>query len=348
MLKFLLYPFSWLYGVVIAVRNFLFDKGLLPSKEFHTPVISVGNLAVGGTGKTPHSEYLIRLLQASYRVALLSRGYRRTTKGFILANAAENAQTIGDEPYQIYRKFPQINVAVAEKRVEGIERLLQLSPPPQVVLLDDAFQHRYVRAGLSVLLTDYANRWTTDNLLPYGRLREPRSGAKRADIVIVTKCPPTLSLHEREKIASELDLLPSQTLYFTTYRYGTPSPVFSSTAPFAVDSSQTILMVTGVVSAVGLYDYLAAMFTNVRWLSFPDHHFFTSKDISKIASEMKEISATAVVVTEKDASRLLSMADSLPENLKTRLYSIGVEVDFLDHGKEFDAQIPSFVENRLS
>lgn len=222
-----LYPLAWLYGLVAWIRNKCFDWGLLRSRSFHAPVIGVGNLAVGGTGKTPHTEYLIRLLQDSYRVAVLSRGYKRKTKSFVLADANSTAATIGDEPYQMKQKYPETVVAVDGKRSRGIGRLLSLREPfVDVVLLDDAFQHRYVKPGLNILLTDYHRLFCDDTLLPAGRLRESMAGKDRAQIVVVTKCPADMKPIEYNIIAKRMALFPYQWLYFSTLRYGNLQPAF--------------------------------------------------------------------------------------------------------------------------
>ncbi|NCA79727.1 MAG: tetraacyldisaccharide 4'-kinase [Sphingobacteriia bacterium] len=344
--RFLLYPFALVYGIITIVRNFLFDTHLLSSKKFDIPTISIGNISVGGTGKTPHSEYLIRLLQKHYQTAFLSRGYRRKTHGFMLADATSNAQLIGDEPFQVTQKFPKIQVAVDEKRVEGIEQLLQLSPTLQVVLLDDAFQHRYVQPGLSILLTDYHHLWTDDFLLPYGRLREPKCSSKRANIVIVTKCPENLSERQQAKIRNKLKIRQSQSIYFTTYCYATPKALFhKNQGDITPDSS--ILLVTGVVSAQGLETHLRTLTNNIQTLKFPDHHFFSAKDICTIMSEYEKLPLEnrMIIVTEKDAARLTSMNDKLPNLLKDTIYSIGIEVSFLNHRSEFDTKILNFISD---
>ena len=223
-----LYPVSWIYGAVVVMRNKLFDWGIFRSKSFDVPVICVGNLAVGGTGKTPHTEYLIKLLRDKYQVAVLSRGYKRRTKGYVLATPQCTAKTIGDEPYQMYTKFSSVTLAVDEKRCHGIEKLLKLKEPStDVILLDDAFQHRHVKAGLNILLTDYHRLFCDDTLLPAGRLREPVSGKNRAQIVIVTKCPQDIKPIDYNIITKRLNLYPYQRLFFSSFRYGNLQPVFS-------------------------------------------------------------------------------------------------------------------------
>ena len=227
-----LYPVSWIYGAVVVMRNKLFDWGIFRSKSFDVPVICFGNLAVGGTGKTPHTEYLIKLLHDKYQVAVLSRGYKRRTKGYVLATPQCTAKTIGDEPYQMYTKFSSVTLAVDEKRCHGIEKLLKLKEPStDVILLDDAFQHRHVKAGLNILLTDYHRLFCDDTLLPAGRLREPVSGKNRAQIVIVTKCPQDIKPIDYNIITKRLNLYPYQQLFFSSFRYGNLQPVFPTMSP---------------------------------------------------------------------------------------------------------------------
>lgn len=343
-LRFLLFPFSLLYGGVVVLRNFLFDKGVLKSKKFDFPIISVGNISVGGTGKTPHSEYLIALLQDKFPLAFLSRGYRRKTKGFVLCDGSANAQTIGDEPFQVAQKFPKIRVAVDEKRVHGIEVLRNLLPQPKVVILDDAFQHRYVQAGLSILLTNYNRLWFNDFLLPMGRLREPICGAKRADLVVVTKCPTDLSEVEKGEICKKLKIFDSKSVFFTTYRYAEPRALFAEKS-LALNENCSLLLVTGIVSSGGLVAHLQQFTKNISLLNFPDHHFFSPKDIVKILTEFDKNPSEnkAIIVTEKDAARFKSIAEKLPEIVKNNLFSVGIEVDFLSRGDQFDQQILTFV-----
>ena len=256
-----LYPASWLYGAVVMMRNKLFDWEVLQSKSFDIPIISVGNLAVGGTGKTPHTEYLIKFLCNQYKVAVLSRGYKRHTKGYVLATPESTARSIGDEPYQMHQKFPSVTVAVDEKRCHGIEKLLALQKPSiDVILLDDAFQHRYVKPGLSILLTDYHRLFCDDTLLPAGRLREPISGKNRAQIVIVTKCPQDIKPIDYNIITKRLNLYPYQQLFFSSFRYGNLQPVFPTMSPdtnaistnheVALSSltNTDILLMTGIAS----------------------------------------------------------------------------------------------------
>lgn len=303
----LLFPLSLLWGLIVWLRGKLFDWGWLPSRSFPLPVICVGNLAVGGTGKTPHVEHILRLLHAhGYRVAMLSRGYGRKSKGYVLAHDRHTAEDIGDEPLQIRRNCPFATVAVCERRVEGIERLLQLTPAPQVVVLDDAYQHRYVRAGLNVLLTAASRLYTADHLLPWGRLREPAGAARRAQAIIVTKCPPDSR--------PALKVLPGQKLFYSCICYGTPqswkAPQSAYQNAASADTTpsfagQKVLLVTGIAHPEPLIRHVEACgAASVDALSFPDHHAFSRRDAERINSRYAEGAATCVLTTQKDSTRL--------------------------------------------
>lgn len=281
-----LYPVSWIYGAVVTVRNKLFDWGFLRSKSFGVPVICIGNLSVGGTGKTPHTEYLIKLLRDNYHVAVLSRGYKRHSRGYVLATPQSTARSIGDEPYQMHTKFPSVTLAVDENRCHGIEQLLSIKEPSiEVVLLDDAFQHRYVKPGLSILLTDYHRLFCDDTLLPAGRLRESVNGKNRAQIVIVTKCPQDIKPIDYNIITKRLNLYPYQQLYFSSFRYGNLQPVFPSAnseidstvneLPLSALTNTDILLVTGIASPAPILEELKMYTDQIDSLSFDDHHQVT-------------------------------------------------------------------------
>ncbi len=346
-----LYPASWLYGAVVGLRNKLFDWGTLRSKSFDVPVICIGNLSVGGTGKTPHTEYLIKLLQKEFNVAVLSRGYKRRTKGYILADASSTAQNIGDEPFQIRSKFPGIRVAVDEKRCHGIEQLLALeSPTVETVLLDDAFQHRYVKAGLNILLTDYHRLFCDDALLPAGRLRESAAGKQRAHIVIVTKCPRDMKPITYTIIKKKLDLLPYQQLYFSTFRYGKLKPLFSDTGGAVRDltelkTNEHILLFTGIASPAPLLSKLKKHTRYVDSLIFADHHDFTTEDLKKIQARFEQLtdSQRLIVTTEKDATRL-AQHSAFPEELTQHIYIFPVEIEILQNQQvNFNKRIIGYV-----
>ena len=334
----LLLPLSWLYGGVVGLRNKFFDWGILPSESFAVPVIAVGNLTVGGTGKTPFTEFLIRLLKEEYNVAFLSRGYKRITRGYVLADAESTARTLGDEPFQVWRKFPDIHMAVDANRRRGIHRLCSdaATSDTHVVLLDDAFQHRYVTPGLNILLMDYHRPPYEDALLPCGLLREPFSSKERADAVVITKCPSNLRPIDYRIIQGRLNLRPYQRLFFATIRYGALQPSGRRLSTLTTDT--VVLLITGIARPAPLIAELRRRTPNVRVLSFPDHHAFTSADIQRIQQEWNAIEAAdrLLITTEKDAARL---GTSLPD-----LHVLPIEVAFLkDQEKTFTHYIRSYV-----
>lgn len=342
-----LLPLAWLYGLVMYVRNKLFDWGLLRSQAYDVAVIGVGNLAVGGTGKTPHTEYLLRLLHSRFRTATLSRGYGRKTKGFLLLDEHTTAADGGDEPCQMRRKFPDVSVSVCEKRTVGMDALLSLPQRPEAVVLDDNYQHRYVKAGLQILLTDYHRLYSQDSVMPAGRLRECRRGARRADIIIVTKCPATLSHDEADYIKKQLRPRPHQQLFFTTLSYGTPYRLQDATQALP-EPPLDMVMIAGIAHPEPLRDYWAAQGTSVRLLRFPDHHTFTPAEARAMNEAFDKLPAgrSIVLTTEKDAERLRQTASLLTPPLLRRLYVQPVEVSFLFGGAEvFDACVLDFVSS---
>lgn len=344
-----LYPVSWLYGAVVMLRNKLFDWGMLRSRSFDVPVISVGNLAVGGTGKTPHTEYLIKLLHKKYKVAVLSRGYKRHTKGYVLADSESTARTIGDEPYQMHSKFPSVTFAVDENRCHGIEQLLGAkNAPVDVVLLDDAFQHRYVKPGLSILLTDYHRLFCDDTLLPAGRLREPVGGKNRAQIVIVTKCPQDIKPIDYNIIAKRLHLYPYQQLFFSSFRYGDLQSVFDSSVKRLSLHSLTdtsVLLVTGIASPAPILERLEGCTKHIDLLSFGDHHDFSNRDMLQIKERFKKLQGEQrlIITTEKDATRLVAHP-ALDAELKPFLYTLPIEIEILQNQQDkFNQHIIDYV-----
>ena len=327
-----LFPFAILYGFITSIRNFFFDKGILKSYSFDVPVIAVGNLSVGGTGKTPQIEYLIRLLSSKYKVATLSRGYKRKSEGFVLADAHSNASILGDEPFQFYTKFPNIQVAVDANRKNGIEQLLSQESKPDIILLDDAYQHRKVKAGFYILLTSYGDLYADDFILPTGNLRESRSGAQRANLVIVTKCPENLSLDEQQKIKEKLKLTVSQELYFSFIDYD--EKVYSEIQSLTVEeikNTDTVLL-AGIAKPKPFFDYLKGEKTET--LTFPDHHHFTEVEIEAIANKTKK---KIIITTEKDYVRL---KDSI---LKDRLFYLSIRSSFISDSDSFDKKIFNYV-----
>lgn len=349
-IRFLLFPFSLFYGIGIAVRNFCFNRNIIKQIEFDIPVISVGNITVGGTGKTPHIEYLICLLKDEFKIATLSRGYKRKTKGYILADRNSTPETIGDEPFQLFEKFPDINVAVAEKRVEGIQKLKSSIKGLKVVLLDDAFQHRYVKPGLSIVLIDYSRPVFKDYLLPAGDLRENPSGLHRANIVIVTKTPPDIKPIEKRIWSKELDLFPYQFLYFSTIHYENPISVFSPEKKLKPENLKKdftdVLLLTGIANPSPIKKHLRHFSLKVHSLEFSDHHKFTSADIEKVETQFKLLprNKSLVLTTSKDAVRLRFIED-MPEKLKKNLYYLPIQIRILGKKqKEFNDNIIKYVK----
>lgn len=345
-----LLPLSFLYGMGVAFRNLLFDMGILKSRSFTMPVISVGNITVGGSGKTPHVEYLIRLLQDKVKVAVLSRGYKRKTKGYILADKSVNAREIGDEPFQMYLKYGKnIHVAVNADRCEGIAKLRtdDKTKDTDVILLDDAYQHRYVKPGVNILLVDYHRLIVYDKLLPAGCLREPKEGKRRADLVIVTKCPKNLRPMDFRVITKAMDLYPYQKLFFTTLRYGMLRPVFAKKPEIPlekINGEHNLLVVTGIASPQHLLADLQNCTKNITPLSFADHHNFTAKDAARINNIFDSMPRKRMIVTtEKDAARLIDL-DGLSEDAKDNIYALPIEIEFmLEQQEQFDEFILSYI-----
>ena len=332
LLRKILFPFAIIYGLVTAIRNFLFDKGVFKSTAFPIPVIAVGNLSVGGTGKTPQIEYLIRLLQNDYRVATLSRGYKRESKGYVLANEDATAKVIGDEPFQYYKKFSKIQVAVDVSRKNGIEQLLSQSLKPEVILLDDAYQHRKVRAGFYVLLTAYGDLYADDCMLPTGNLREYKSGAKRANLIVVTKCPATLSIQNKDEIRAKLRLTKKQQLFFTTISYDDTAYSAQDNLEVSEIIKKDKLLLAGIAKPESFFAYLQA--ANDLTMVYPDHHHFTDNDIIEIKNKSK---SNIIVTTEKDFVRLKGSV------LEEQLYYLPIKSKFLEGADLFDKTILNYV-----
>ncbi len=331
LIRFLLFPFAVLYDLITSIRNLFFSTGIFKSKSFEIPVIAVGNLSVGGTGKTPQIEYLIRLLKDSYKIATLSRGYKRKTKGFQILKHTHTAEDVGDEPLQFFSKFKEITVAVDANRTEGIKRLQELTQP-EVVLLDDAFQHRKVKADLYILLTKYDNLYANDFLLPTGNLRESRRGAKRAEIVIVTKCPEILSEKEKQRIKERLKIQPNQKLYFTKIAYNT---TLKGANEIALDTfkKKKVILVTGIANPNPLLRFLESKEIEYKHIKFPDHHNFSLNEIKEIKQELTKSNESDIVIltTEKDYVRLKGKLE--------KLYYLEIETKFLEGEKPFKAAV---------
>lgn len=342
-----MFPLTVWYAVGVALRNLYYDRRTSKSqKQDNKPItIGVGNLRMGGTGKTPHTEYLIRLFSGQ-KIALLSRGYGRKTKGFVLAdgnaNNNNNSKLIGDEPAMIARKFPDITVAVSENRAEGLEQLSQLQDSPHLILLDDVYQHRRVRPDLLILLTEYGDPYFLDHILPFGNLREFRSGSRRADIIVVTKCPPSMSKSRRQKYRERLKIQPHQKLFFSQIMYMSPQPLFPDTQRSELDlqGCRTILLVTGIAHSEPLKRYLEKRCT-VKHLCFPDHHDFTERDCQQIVDAYHAIKtpAKAIITTEKDAMRLQNLQ---LQAVQESFYYIPICVTFIE-GDDFDRTVKAMI-----
>ena len=356
--KLVLLPCSKIYGGITYMRNKLFDWKVFGEKEFDIPVVCVGNLAVGGTGKTPHVEYLVDAFRKSRKVAVLSRGYRRSTKGFIMAGATSTPRDIGDESYQIYHKFHgEVTVAVCEDRVAGITELLRLDPRLEMITLDDAFQHRYVKATVSVVITEYNHPLSEDHMLPYGHLREPARGINRADIVIVAKCPTDLKPLDFRVATNDYNLMPAQELYFSHYHYLPLQPVFPDVAtgvPYLdwLNSGDTILAIAGIGNPRPFIRYLKSLGAKVKVDIFPDHHQYTKKDIAYILERYRKDvrgNQRIIVTTEKDAVRLAANP-YYPHELKAITYYLPIEVEFDTFGEKLPIvdEIEKRIKERLN
>lgn len=346
-LKILLSPFALLYGIIILFINFTYDIGLQKSSKFSIPVIGVGNLSIGGTGKTPHIEYLIELLKDYIDIATLSRGYKRNTKGFRLVRDHDTALTVGDEPLQFHRKFSDITVAVAESRAYAIPQILQFNPAIQTILLDDAFQHRAVLPGLQILLTSYDQLFTKDYLLPAGRLREWRAGASRADIAIVTKCPVDMTEKDKQGIKASFKTYGLKEIFFTYYEYGNLYDFNRVAQPRALSKSDHILLLSAIANTDYLYDYLLDRVGDIKEIEYADHHTFDTRDIHHIHKVFKNLSADQkyIVTTEKDAVRLEMHTTLLAElGIEVRVLPIKVAFHF-DEKIAFDDSIKQFLLN---
>jgi len=354
-LRMLLLVFALPYGLVIRFRNLLFNIGILKSHKFKVPVISVGNLAVGGTGKTPHIEYLISALAKDFKVAVLSRGYMRKTSGFHIASPDSTSREIGDEPAQVKRKFPEIIVAVDADRLRGINLLMEACPDIDVILLDDAFQHRYVDPGVSIMLSDYSKPFHKDFLLPAGRLREHRYNSRRADIILITRSPLDISAIDRRIMVEDIAIRSNQNLYFTSITYKEPYPLFEDGAePLCLseimETKRNILLLTGIADPSQIYKYLSIYAEKIIHLSYSDHHYYSEKDLRKIVDEFNRMpeGKTCIITTEKDAERLkeLQTIASLP---KESTFVLPIGTTFLNNdAEEFNNFISNYVRKTKS
>ena len=342
--RILLLPFALLYWAGISLRNWLYKKNIYKSTSFGLPLICVGNLSVGGTGKSPMVEYLVRLLQDKSKVATLSRGYKRKTKGYALANEQTTALDIGDEPMQFHLKFPGVPVAVGEERMDAIPQLLHDRSGTEVIILDDAFQHRKIKAGLNIILTDYNNLFTRDFYLPTGDLRDLKNSYKRAEIIIVTKCKPDLSVVEKEKIIKEINPLEHQQVFFTAIEYGQLYH-FSAKKNIDLDSNAEVLLVTGIANPRPLKKLLEEHSNSYHMLQYSDHHIFTIDDLNEIKKRYLTIETTnkIILTTEKDAVRLTKFNNEIAD---LPLYVIPIRHHFLfNEGEIFDKTVTGFIQD---
>ena len=340
--RILLFPFSLVYLAAIFIRNRLYDWNILKSVSFNLPLICIGNVAVGGTGKSPMVEYLLRELRNQFRVATLSRGYKRKTKGYTLANTHSTALEIGDEPMQFHLKFPNLTIAVGEERVEAIPQILHDRPDTQAIILDDAFQHRAIKAGMNIILTDYSNLYTRDWYLPTGDLRDERRSMARADIIIVTKCPPGLTEQERDAILAELAPQPRQQVFFTAIRYGTPYHIISKQT-HRLGPDVEVLLVTGIANPRPLKNLLQEKTRIYYEMAYNDHYIFSIDDLKDMVKRFNALPAgdKIILTTEKDAVRLVKFATELGG---IPFYVVPIELDFLfNEAAHFNQLIGTFI-----
>jgi len=342
--RIVLFPFSLVYGLIVIIRNWLFDKGYLKAATFNFPLICVGNIAAGGTGKSPMVEYLVALLHTQFKVATLSRGYKRKTKGYALAGPNTTALEIGDEPMQFHNKFPDIAVAVGEERIVAIPQLLHDKPDLDTIILDDAFQHRTVKAGLNILLTDCNNLYTHDFFLPTGDLRDQWSSARRSQVIVVTKCPWDLSAEKKQKIIRELNPLPTQQVFFTTIEYGIPYHILTKERR-NITIDDEVLLVCGIANPKPLKELLLQQARTYYQKDYNDHHIFTIDDLDEIVHQFRSIEAPQkfILTTEKDAVRLTKFMETLHD---LPLFVLPIRHAFLfNEGQRFNETVTAFIKN---
>jgi tetraacyldisaccharide 4'-kinase len=342
--RILLLPFAILFWLLIKLRNWAFSVGIFKSVSFGLPLICVGNLSVGGTGKSPMVEYLVLQLMNRYKIATLSRGYKRKTKGYAIANPQTTAIDIGDEPMQFHKKFPEVPVAVGEERIVAIPQLLHDRPDTEVIILDDAFQHRAIKSGFNIVLTDFNNLYTRDFFLPTGDLRDTRQSAKRAQVIIVTKCNPSFSTYEKEEVIKELNPLPHQHVFFSSIIYGKPYHITDHTET-DLDSDTDALLITGIAKPRHLKNYLEERIDTYYMMQYGDHHIFSIDDWKDIVKKFDSMDADKkiIITTEKDAMRLLKFETEIG---KLPLYVLPIHTNFLfDEGNAFNDLVFKFIEN---
>ncbi|MBC7885860.1 MAG: tetraacyldisaccharide 4'-kinase [Saprospiraceae bacterium] len=344
-IRVLLSPVSLIYGIIVSTINFFYETGILKASRFSIPVIGVGNLSIGGAGKTPHIEYLIELLKDYIDVATLSRGYKRQTQGFRFVLPDDNALTVGDEPMQYRRKYKDIIVAVGESRAYAIPQIIQHYPQIQTILLDDAFQHRGVAPGLNILLTAHGALFTDDYLLPSGRLREWRSGYTRADLIIVTKCPATISTDEKNSIIKRIRPKKYQKIYFSYYEYANPYSFYQSNHQISLDKQWNVILLSAIANTDYLLDYLVDEVNSIHEIEYEDHHIFDVHDVEKIIKvyQNMESEQKIILTTEKDAMRLEQHKESLFKR-NIPVFVLPAKVKFHDNdGAAFDDEVRKFL-----
>lgn len=344
MREILLTPISWLYGLIVNIRHKLFDFGILKSVEFDIPIICVGNITVGGTGKTPHTEYLISMLSHSYNVAVLSRGYKRKSRGFQMVEVDSSYRHVGDEPKQIKRKFPNTFVAVCEDRVEGVKKLRKLHPEISLIILDDAFQHRYIEAWANVVLIDYNKPIYQDKFLPVGTLRDSKAQLQRANFVIMTKCPEAIKPIDLRIVSKNLGLLPYQKLFFTNIKQGELKPLFTTENHIMPTPGSSVIVMSGIARPEGFYNEIAKSYNVVGTMKFPDHHGYTVRDLKKLSALVRSNKEpVSVIMTEKDAVKLTNKS-KIPKELIDILYYSPIEIRFLEYSEtDFCRQMRQYV-----
>jgi tetraacyldisaccharide 4'-kinase len=347
--RFLL-PFSLLYGLIVAIRNYLFDSGRFKSNSYSIPIIGIGNLTTGGTGKTPHIEYLIRLLSSEFRCATISRGYGRKSKGFIFAELPTNTSLIGDEPMQYLTKFKDVTICVSENRIEAISQLQKMENLPQIILMDDSYQHRWVQPGINILLIEYDSIFAKDYLLPAGNLREPRSSIKRADVIIISKSPAILAPVERKKVIEHLSKYSSKPVFFTGVKYGEmervygPKNVLQMGLEYYREKNFTILLIAGIANPSILIEYLRRYTDKLEMIIYPDHHEFSKKDLINIQQTFDNIANPnkIIVTTEKDSMRFRNPEIDISMQ-KLPIFFMPIEVNFLLEEDSFKNLIKNYV-----
>ena len=341
--RVLLLPFALLYGCIVYCRNWMFNKNFFKSVGFNIPIICVGNLSLGGTGKSPMVEYILSILSDDYKIATLSRGYKRKTKGYALAGAQTTALEIGDEPMQFHIKYPNVSVAVCERRIEAIPQLIQDVPNLSAIILDDAFQHREIIAGLNILLTDYSNLYCDDIFFPTGDLRDERRSANRANIIVVTKCPTNLTLEQRDDIIEKLYPEQHQSIFFTSIAYDTPYHIYNPNEEWVLTLRDEVLLVCGIANPLPLKEYLHENTNTYYQISYSDHHIFSIEDLNDIKEKFDQITSKSklILTTEKDAVRLVKYTEELND---IPLYVLPIKPHFLfDAEKAFNSLVIDYL-----